>query len=156
MHPNHSLPPIEAFLPNSVPSQVFLVFHLLHFMQTLFVLQESKKTVISPLKLRSAKIQDGSLPSSNLLDESVSKIAAMFPTVSETHIRLLLKKYLNREALVISALQVEKYPITTPGPFATPPPQRNIHVNVKEPLSRTGSPFVGTRNTHSSPKLKLR
>ncbi|XP_063699407.1 uncharacterized protein LOC134830004 isoform X2 [Culicoides brevitarsis] len=56
----------------------------------------------------------------------VSKINTMFPTVPETHIRSLLKKYHNREAVVISALQVEKHPITTPGPY-TPPPIRNFH-----------------------------
>lgn len=34
----------------------------------------------------------------------------------------LMSRYHNREAVVISALQVEKHPLTTPGPFATPPP----------------------------------
>lgn len=38
---------------------------------------------------------------------------------------------------------MEKYPITTPGPFATPPPQRNIH----QPLSAT--PPLGMRGYHS-------
>lgn len=60
------------------------------------------------------------------LETMVSKINTMFPTVSETHIRMLLKKYHNREAVVISALQVEKHPLTTPGPY-TPPPTRNFH-----------------------------
>ncbi|XP_071444724.1 uncharacterized protein [Hetaerina americana] len=54
-------------------------------------------------------------------EQSVAKISAMFPTVGETHIRALLKKYHNRETVVMSALQVEKHPISTPGPFATPP-----------------------------------
>ncbi|XP_066148142.1 uncharacterized protein [Euwallacea fornicatus] len=150
VYPNHP-PPIEAFLANSVPSQ------------------EIKIVTRSPLKLRSAKVQDVFLATSNsstALDESVAKIGAMFPTVSETHIRLLLNKYLHREALVISALQVEKHPITTPGPFSTPPPQRNIYINIKDTLSRAGSPYIGSRigtqgfrsagNLHSSPKLKLR
>lgn len=30
-------------------------------------------------------------------------------------------RYHNREAVIISALQVEKHPLTTPGPYATPP-----------------------------------
>ncbi|XP_041987529.1 uncharacterized protein LOC121739239 isoform X2 [Aricia agestis] len=54
-------------------------------------------------------------------DALVAKISAMFPTVSETHIKILLKKYYNREAVVISALQVEKHPITTPGPLSMSP-----------------------------------
>uniref|UniRef100_A0A182Y2M6 Uncharacterized protein n=1 Tax=Anopheles stephensi TaxID=30069 RepID=A0A182Y2M6_ANOST len=54
-------------------------------------------------------------------DLTVAKINSMFPTVPETHIRMLLKKYYNREAVVISALQVEKHPLTTPGPYSTPP-----------------------------------
>ncbi|XP_053682907.1 uncharacterized protein LOC128733380 isoform X1 [Sabethes cyaneus] len=61
-------------------------------------------------------------------DATVAKINLMFPTVPETHIRMLLKKYYNREAVVISALQVEKHPLTTPGPYSTPPlPQRHFH-----------------------------
>ncbi|CAK1554689.1 unnamed protein product [Leptosia nina] len=51
----------------------------------------------------------------------------MFPTVSETHIKILLKKYYNREAVVISALQVEKHPITTPGPLAASPSVNRLH-----------------------------
>lgn len=38
------------------------------------------------------------------------------------------QRYYNREAVVISALQVEKHPLTTPGPYSTPPlPQRHFH-----------------------------
>ncbi|XP_055696156.1 uncharacterized protein LOC129797520 isoform X3 [Lutzomyia longipalpis] len=88
-------------------------------------------------------------------EASVAKINTMFPTVSDTHIRLLLKKYYNREAVVISALQVEKHPITTPGPYSTPPPtNRHFHntalgctaiFQMTPPLnrdfSRTGSPI---------------
>ncbi|XP_023028119.2 uncharacterized protein isoform X1 [Leptinotarsa decemlineata] len=139
---------------------------------------------MSPLTVRSPKVQDSSLSTTTDIDEAVLKIAAMFPTASENHIRLLLRKYNSREALVISALQVEKHPITTPGPFATPPPQRNIHqpplmtpplgfrVNSRggSPIFRpgsgsnstyTGSPRIGdsfhsSPRPHSSPKLKLR
>ncbi|CRL02963.1 CLUMA_CG015743, isoform A [Clunio marinus] len=59
-------------------------------------------------------------------EATVAKINTMFPTASEHHIRLLLKKYHHREAVVISALQVEKHPLTTPGPY-TPPVQRSFH-----------------------------
>ncbi|XP_050312117.1 uncharacterized protein LOC126747488 isoform X2 [Anthonomus grandis grandis] len=123
-------------------------------------LQDLKAPTRSPLTLRGAKVQDSTFTTET--EDAVAKISAMFPTVSETHIKLLLKKYLNREALVISALQVEKYPITTPGPFATPPPQRNIVV--KGQTRTTGSPLMGgfalgvrsSPKPHSSPKLKLR
>ncbi|KAJ8928114.1 hypothetical protein NQ314_019340 [Rhamnusium bicolor] len=105
---------------------------------------QDMKPRMSPLTVKSPKIQDSSLTVLTDTDEAVAKISAMFPTVSETHIRLLLKKYHNREALVISALQVEKYPITTPGPFATPPQQRNIHHSgVHAPLHMT--PPLGFR-----------
>lgn len=33
-------------------------------------------------------------------------------------------RYHSREAVIISALQVEKHPLTTPGPYATPPMQQ--------------------------------
>ncbi|CAH0716285.1 unnamed protein product, partial [Brenthis ino] len=66
------------------------------------------------------KFQD-SLTLNTDTDALVAKISAMFPTVSETHIKILLKKYYNREAVVISALQVEKHPITTPGPLSMSP-----------------------------------
>ncbi|ALC44183.1 CG10508 [Drosophila busckii] len=56
----------------------------------------------------------------------VSKIQNMFPTADENHIRLLLKRYYNSEAVVISALQVEKHPVTMPGPFVTPPADRHL------------------------------
>ncbi|XP_015834079.1 uncharacterized protein LOC656340 isoform X1 [Tribolium castaneum] len=123
---------------------------------------------LSPLTVRGAKVQDSSLTIQSETDDAVSKISAMFPTVSETHIRLLMKKYHNREALVISALQVEKNPITTPGPFATPPPQRNIHhpgvhaLQMTPPLglrpsSRGGSPVLrpgsGGTNSSGSPRV---
>ncbi|XP_063372912.1 uncharacterized protein LOC134660954 [Cydia amplana] len=68
----------------------------------------------------SDKFQD-SLTLASDTDALVAKISAMFPTVSETHIKILLKKYYNREAVVISALQVEKHPITTPGPLTMSP-----------------------------------
>ncbi|XP_015834083.1 uncharacterized protein LOC656340 isoform X4 [Tribolium castaneum] len=49
---------------------------------------------LSPLTVRGAKVQDSSLTIQSETDDAVSKISAMFPTVSETHIRLLMKKYM--------------------------------------------------------------
>ncbi|XP_044259453.1 uncharacterized protein LOC123007793 isoform X4 [Tribolium madens] len=49
---------------------------------------------LSPLTVRGAKVQDSSLTIHSETDDAVSKISAMFPTVSETHIRLLMKKYM--------------------------------------------------------------
>ncbi|XP_069679129.1 uncharacterized protein [Periplaneta americana] len=87
-------------------------------------------------------------------EQSVSKISAMFPTVSDTHIRALLMKYHNREAVVMSALQVEKHPISTPGPYATPPLQgRHFHapgiggisaLQMTPPLGLRDSPRTGS------------
>ncbi|XP_071515312.1 uncharacterized protein [Panulirus ornatus] len=59
---------------------------------------------------------------------AVAKISAMFPTVPESHIKDLMKKYHSREAVVISALQVQKHPLATPGPYGTftPPPMRHF------------------------------
>ncbi|KAK7069708.1 hypothetical protein SK128_025126 [Halocaridina rubra] len=59
---------------------------------------------------------------------AIAKISAMFPTVPESHIKELMRKYHNREAVVISALQVQKYPLATPGPYGTftPPPMRHF------------------------------
>ncbi|XP_063865244.1 uncharacterized protein LOC135103124 isoform X4 [Scylla paramamosain] len=59
---------------------------------------------------------------------AIAKISAMFPTVPESHIKDLMRKYHNREAVVISALQVQKHPLATPGPYGTftPPPMRHF------------------------------
>ncbi|CAB3226432.1 unnamed protein product [Arctia plantaginis] len=109
------------------------------------------------------KFQD-SLTLTSDTDALVAKISAMFPTVSETHIKILLKKYYNREAVVISALQVEKHPITTPGPLTMSPSavrlQRapsGIHSALQ--LAKCGSiqgssHFTPTTGTpHGSPSL---
>lgn len=55
-------------------------------------------------------------------------------------------RYHSREAVVISALQVEKNPITTPGPFSTPPLSRHIII----------PPPVLPPNYHSTPPPGLR
>ncbi|XP_072376579.1 uncharacterized protein [Diabrotica undecimpunctata] len=136
---------------------------------------QDMKPKASPLTVRSAKVQDSTFMPVDPDEVLVGKISGMFPTVTETHIKMLIKKYHSREALVISALQVEKNPITTPGPYATPPAQRNIQAT--PPLgfrvnSRGGSPicragtapggspasagFRSSPRPHSSPKLKLR
>ncbi len=67
------------------------------------------------------------LDSAAMADQAVHNISAMFPTVEESHIRDLLKKYHNSQAVVISALQVAKHPFITPGPSTvfTPPPTRH-------------------------------
>ncbi|XP_045462492.1 uncharacterized protein LOC123672447 isoform X2 [Harmonia axyridis] len=102
----------------------------------------------SPLTVRSNTQESPLWSNSGNTDEAVSKIAAMFPTVSETHIRLLMKKFHNREVLVISALQVEKNPVTTPGPFATPPPHRNAFENLGH-ASCSMTPPLGVQRAHS-------
>ncbi|RXG56309.1 hypothetical protein Avbf_17981 [Armadillidium vulgare] len=59
---------------------------------------------------------------------AIRKISLMFPTVPEAHVRDLMKKYHNREAVVISALQVQKFPISSQAPVSsfTPPPARHF------------------------------
>lgn len=84
-------------------------------------------------------------------DTLVAKIGAMFPTVSETHIKILLKKYYNREAVVISALQVEKHPITTPGPLTMSPTVARLQrgaVGVYSAMQLAKGVSVSTGSTH--------
>lgn len=52
--------------------------------------------------------------------------------------KIKTKRYYNREAVVISALQVEKHPLTTPGPYSTPPLPR--HPLSKKPSLITMTP----------------
>ncbi|XP_054290721.1 uncharacterized protein LOC129005751 isoform X3 [Macrosteles quadrilineatus] len=95
-------------------------------------------------------------------DQTVAKISSMFPTVSETHIRTLLLKYHNREAVVMSALQVEKHPLTTPGPYTPPMGARTlpgVGLYAVTPPSTPRAGFLPPRlspRPHSSPKMKLR
>ncbi|XP_032526953.2 uncharacterized protein LOC116777493 isoform X5 [Danaus plexippus] len=108
------------------------------------------------------KFQD-SLTLNSDTEALVAKISAMFPTVSETHIKILLKKYYNREAVVISALQVEKHPITTPGPLTMSPSSTRLTKGSPQ-LLRPGScasSYYGTTKSdqaprHQSPKMKLK
>ncbi|XP_058802297.1 uncharacterized protein LOC131670597 isoform X2 [Phymastichus coffea] len=92
----------------------------------------------------------------------VAKLSAMFPTVSETHIRLLLKKYHNRPALVVSALQIEKNPLCQPGPCTPIGVHSSYAIQPKWRLSPaihaalTLSPPRGILPAPHSPKMKLR
>ncbi|XP_015590180.1 uncharacterized protein LOC107265324 isoform X3 [Cephus cinctus] len=116
-------------------------------------------TVGSPTPVRNIET---SLTQNSDVELQVAKINAMFPTVSDTHIRLLLKKYHNRAAVVMSALQVEKHPLCEPGP-CTPV---GVHSNYAIPRWRlpgyaihaplTLSPPRGVRPPPNSPKIKLR
>ncbi|CAL7945773.1 unnamed protein product [Xylocopa violacea] len=116
-------------------------------------------TLGSPTPIRN---METSLTQNSDSELQVAKINAMFPTVSDTHIRLLLKKYHNRAALVVSALQVEKNPLCAPGP-CTPV---GVHSNYAIPRWRlpvhaihaalTLSPPCGARPAPNSPKMKLR
>ncbi|KAG5876111.1 hypothetical protein JTB14_013690 [Gonioctena quinquepunctata] len=57
-----------------------------------FIPLQDMKPRMSPLNVRSPKVQDSSMSNAVIdTDEAVAKISAMFPTVSETHIRMLLK-----------------------------------------------------------------
>lgn len=62
------------------------------------------------------------------------------------------QRYYNREAVVISALQVEKHPLTTPGPYSTPPlghrPFHNTAMGVVSAFQMT--PVLGGRSEMSS------
>ncbi|KAJ8985545.1 hypothetical protein NQ317_019928 [Molorchus minor] len=69
------------------------------------------KPRMSPLSVKSPKVQESSLTLPTDTDEAVAKIFAMFPTVSENHIKLLLKKYMKAifpeadETLILEFLQ---------------------------------------------------
>lgn len=49
------------------------------------------KPKMSPLSVKASKIHDTSLSTVDT-EEAVGKISALFPTVSDIHIKLLLKK----------------------------------------------------------------
>nr|XP_018904058.1 PREDICTED: uncharacterized protein LOC109035048 [Bemisia tabaci] len=113
------------------------------------------------------KMNESPYGSSNTIEQSVAKISALFPTVGETHIKTLLLKYHNREAVVVSALQVEKHPLATPGPYTSSLSGRQYSLQMTPPPGGKDSPRSGVgiitspfRNTsprpHSSPKMKLR
>ncbi|CAH2985123.1 unnamed protein product [Chilo suppressalis] len=110
----------------------------------------------SPLPGRVSHLSDRFQDSLSLnadTDALLAKISAMFPTVSETHIKILLKKYYNREAVVISALQVEKHPITTPGPVAMSPGGARHHARVSLHGSAHFTATTATSTPQGSPSL---
>jgi len=96
-------------------------------------------------------------------EQAISRIAGLFPTVEEHEIRDLFKKYHGSQAVVISALQVAKHPLNTPGPASvfTPPPSRHatlpgVSQAILSGITMTGSlpynfqqnmtPVMGTRD----------
>ncbi|EDW33199.1 GL24668 [Drosophila persimilis] len=131
VYPSNSLTAVRAFQEREQST--------LHNISTSPLLSASSKghlEMSSPLPFqrtrlggnmsRRSTIQETSFTTQTETDGVVAKIQNMFPTAGENHIRLLLKRYYNREAVVISALQVEKHPVTMPGPFVTPPAQRHL------------------------------
>ncbi|XP_043236859.1 ataxin-2 homolog isoform X2 [Amphibalanus amphitrite] len=82
-------------------------------------------------------------------EDSATKIGALFPTVPEERIRELLKRYHQREAVVISALQVQRHPLVMPGPLGTPPSFRAAAAAAVA----TASPSLAATTTprHASP-----
>ncbi|XP_017048631.1 uncharacterized protein LOC108093185 isoform X2 [Drosophila ficusphila] len=131
VHPSNNLTAIRAFQERQQPT--------LHNVSTSPLLSASSRghlEMSSPLPFQRARlganmsrrstIQETSFTTQAETDAVVTKIQNMFPTAGENHIRLLLKRYYNSEAVVISALQVEKHPVTMPGPFVTPPSQRHL------------------------------
>jgi len=63
-------------------------------------------------------------------EQAVAKISAMFPTVEESHIRDLYKKYHGSQAVVMSALQVAKHPLVAPGPASIYSPLSSRHATL--------------------------
>ncbi|XP_033158355.1 uncharacterized protein LOC117139827 isoform X1 [Drosophila mauritiana] len=131
VHPSNNLTAIRAFQERQQPT--------LHNVSTSPLLSASSRghlEMSSPLPFQRARvgpnlsrrstIQETSFTTQAETDAVVTKIQNMFPTAGENHIRLLLKRYYNSEAVVVSALQVEKHPVTMPGPFVTPPSQRHL------------------------------
>ncbi|KAH8415465.1 hypothetical protein KR222_000310 [Zaprionus bogoriensis] len=170
VHPSNNLTAVRAFQERERQQPA------LHNLSTSPLLSASSRGQLemsSPLPLQRARLSSNLSRRSTIQETSfthpidthavVTKIQNMFPTADENHIRLLLKRYYNREAVVISALQVEKHPVTMPGPFVTPPAQRHLfHSNsafymtppARRPdmgasrvtvTSRTASPLPGGR-----------
>ncbi|XP_066941988.1 mucin-5AC isoform X1 [Macrobrachium rosenbergii] len=101
--------------------------------------------------LLTAQQEIGLLEAAEHSQLAIAKISAMFPTVPESHIKDLMRKYHNREAVVISALQVQKHPLATPGPYGTftPPPMRHFipTATALMALSSTRSSAASTTST---------
>ncbi|XP_034107782.1 uncharacterized protein LOC117570337 isoform X5 [Drosophila albomicans] len=187
VYPSNNLTAVRAFQEREQRQQPAL--HNLSTSPLLSASSRGQLEMSSPLPFQRARlasnmsrrstIQETSFSHQQQIDTHavVTKIQNMFPTADENHIRLLLKRYYNREAVVISALQVEKHPVTMPGPFVTPPAQRHLfhsnsafymtpparrldmgasRVTVTQSQSRTASPLPGGRlgslmSMHSGP-----
>ncbi|XP_030242274.1 uncharacterized protein LOC108651891 isoform X2 [Drosophila navojoa] len=125
VHPSNNLTAVRAFQERAL--------HNLSSSPLLSASSRGQLELSSPLPVQRARLPSNMSRRSTIQETSfsdtqavVTKIQNMFPTADENHIRLLLKRYYNREAVVISALQVEKHPVTMPGPFVTPPAQRHL------------------------------
>ncbi|XP_028150742.1 uncharacterized protein LOC114344088 isoform X4 [Diabrotica virgifera virgifera] len=72
---------------------------------------QDMKPKASPLTVRSAKVQDSTFMPADPDEVLVGKISGMFPTVSETHIKMLIKKYMKSifpradEMIILDVLQ---------------------------------------------------
>ncbi|EFX71258.1 hypothetical protein DAPPUDRAFT_111933 [Daphnia pulex] len=131
---------------------------------------------------KAAAAVGSSSPGTNV-ESMLQRICSLFPTAREYDVRELLIKYHYREAVVVSALQVLKYPLTMPGPASVAtPPARHLPPTYYVPASlhawsetmsdsgrnsKLGGTFSTTSNTplHSplpnrpithSPKIKLK
>ncbi|KAM8709593.1 hypothetical protein ACLKA7_016407 [Drosophila subpalustris] len=134
VYPSNNLTAVRAFQEREQRQQPAL--HNLSSSPLLSASSRGQLEMSSPLPFQRARLASNMSRRSTIQETSfshhaetnavVTKIQNMFPTADENHIRLLLKRYYNREAVVISALQVEKHPVTMPGPFVTPPAQRHL------------------------------
>ncbi|XP_034483143.1 uncharacterized protein LOC117788471 isoform X3 [Drosophila innubila] len=134
VYPSNNLTAVRAFQEREQRQQPAL--HNLSTSPLLSASSRGQLEMSSPLPFQRARLASNMSRRSTIQETSfshhsdtnvvVTKIQNMFPTADENHIRLLLKRYYNREAVVISALQVEKHPVTMPGPFVTPPAQRHL------------------------------
>ncbi|XP_073824326.1 uncharacterized protein isoform X2 [Musca autumnalis] len=159
VYPSNNMPAMRAFQTTNSSLQYVSTSPLLtssrtHLINDMSPLPVQKSQILQAPRTvnlsRRSTIQETSFSNQIDTDAVVRKIQNMFPTASENHIRLLLKKYYNREAVVISALQVEKHPVTMPGPHVTPPGQRHLFhsnstVHMTPPARRfdTGSHLRG-------------
>ncbi|XP_072376582.1 uncharacterized protein [Diabrotica undecimpunctata] len=72
---------------------------------------QDMKPKASPLTVRSAKVQDSTFMPVDPDEVLVGKISGMFPTVTETHIKMLIKKYMKSifpradEMIILDVLQ---------------------------------------------------
>ncbi|XP_017081036.2 uncharacterized protein LOC108114520 isoform X3 [Drosophila eugracilis] len=131
VHPSNNLTAIRAFQERHQPTLQNVSTSPLLSASSRGHLEMSsplpfQRARLGPNMSRRSTIQETSFTTQAETDAVVTKIQNMFPTAGENHIRLLLKRYYNSEAVVISALQVEKHPVTMPGPFVTPPSQRHL------------------------------